>query len=382
MSNFLSLLAALAFLAGIICTGGWLFALLKRNPKKPWAVKIGICCVIFFVAAATGMKLDQIEWDKLSPEEKAAILEQKRLDKLAKEEKIITKEIAEKGQTATITDNENNDFSNEQKNFVNLKELVQNKYVNIEMVKGSTFSTSFFKQTLKNTDYYYYGELKDGRPHGKGIKYDQIASIYIGNFSDGKMNGFGTEYAVTSINKNNGDLGIYKVYEGYFKDNEYSGKGNRYTVVYNKDGKINLKEIIAKVNLQSVCINNDFLIADKKFYDLTEFLPVGKMTGSFANNRGNGKVKQYKIDTLIYEGDVEDDRYHGKGTVYRENGTIKYEGTWKNGQPHGEGISYYDNGNTQYKGGMKNGKYHGEGILYNPDGSVKYKGNWANGDIA
>ena len=31
---------------------------------------------------------------------------------------------------------------------------------------------------------------------------------------------------------------------------------------------------------------------------------------------------------------------------------------------------------------MKNGKYHGKGILYNEDGTIHHKGSFKNGDIA
>ena len=58
----------------------------------------------------------------------------------------------------------------------------------------------------------YVGEIKKGKPHGKGIlKYTN--SKYVGEFKDGKCNGQGI---LTSQNS---------IYEGEWKDNNVHGRG-------------------------------------------------------------------------------------------------------------------------------------------------------------
>ena len=51
--------------------------------------------------------------------------------------------------------------------------------------------------------------------------------------------------------------------------------------------------------------------------------------------------KEYYIMKL-YDGNLKDGKFEGKGISYYENGNKKYEGDFKNAEPKGKGI-FYDN---------------------------------------
>lgn len=101
----------------------------------------------------------------------------------------------------------------------------------------------------------------------------------------------------------------------------------------------------------------------------------------------------------LYEGEMEDGRFHGLGTYIFTNGD-KYTGkfsknlmhgygefTWKSGQrfigefcehaKHGEGVMYEPNGD-RVEASWSKGKLHGRGVHYSSTGQV-YDGVWVNG---
>ena len=89
-------------------------------------------------------------------------------------------------------------------------------------------------------------------------------------------------------------------------------------------------------------------------------------------------------DGRIYQGDMHQDKRHGRGKMTLPNGEY-YEGEWKMGRKHGKGYYHFPNGDTYdgdyendikqghgvfrwangdtYEGGIKNGLKHGKGIL-------------------
>ena len=53
--------------------------------------------------------------------------------------------------------------------------------------------------------------------------------------------------------------------------------------------------------------------------------------GDFIDGFPNG-VKIYKLENdEYYVGQTKNDLYHGKGTLYNSDGTIKQKGNWNNG---------------------------------------------------
>ncbi|MDE7347317.1 MAG: AHH domain-containing protein [Muribaculaceae bacterium] len=82
-------------------------------------------------------------------------------------------------------------------------------------------------------------------------------------------------------------------------------------------------------------------------------------------------------DTETYVGGIIDEKFNGYG-VYNKNGEI-YIGNFKDSKPHGFAI-WYKNGKPYYEGMWANGNFHGEGTLYKEDGSIK-TGDWDNGTL-
>lgn len=232
---------------------------------------------------------------------------------------------------------------------INGKELTEcDAYLEIEK---KFFQENSYKQTLKKAEYQYFGELKNNRPHGKGILLQAGWVIYAGNFKEGRYSGYGMSFD-----------GYHIIEEGEYKNGVLSGDG----IVYYKVGYTSESSILEKYNdeiFDSKIVNVDFPMSN----------PSVKMEGSFKKGKANGS--KFKVYYSNY--DTIDDL---KKTSNENYGTLKYEGEMDDGKMDGKGKLFYPNGQLAYNGKFKDDKYHGDGILYNKDGSVKYKGEFKDGD--
>ena len=70
-----------------------------------------------------------------------------------------------------------------------------------------------------------------------------------------------------------------------------------------------------------------------------------------------------KNNSIIYEGDFENDKYNGFGKSFEENGSY-YIGQWKDGFKHGLGKLYNKKNNIIYEGYFKNGMRNGIGKYF------------------
>ena len=217
-------------------------------------------------------------------------------------------------------------FINDSKNVIAInKGSKNNNYENYGYCIGpiyNYFKNLFkYKYELKNGDH-YIGELLNGIPNGRGIKYDKNGKIkYEGNVINGKAEGSG---------KYNYENGFY--YIGQWKNDMKNGKG----ILYYKNGNI--------------------------LYN-----------GDFINNKYEGKGKFIAENGEYYEGEFKNNLFHGKGIIYYENGYKKYEGDFKNDKFEGNGKYIYENGHY-YDGEWKNGLKNGNGIIYFSNGNIKYEG--------
>lgn len=221
--------------------------------------------------------------------------------------------------------------------------------------RGKNLFTGFcYSITSRGSTLQYFGELKNNKPDGFGVIYDNSMSYYtyIGNFSKGKFSGYGIQFSDKLNDNGNVDYAVqqgeispelatklsdyfdhYVTYEGEWKNGAKSGRGNEFTLT-SESGYPELKN-----------------------YWAGSYYPV------------------------IYSGQFSKDQYNGTGRLF-EYGRLTYEGSCKKSHPNGEGTKYYSNGQVQYEGHWKNGKYDGSGTAYNEDGSVAYSGKWRNGDYA
>jgi hypothetical protein len=137
----------------------------------------------------------------------------------------------------------------------------------------------------------YNGPLKNGLPHGKGIRKWPSGDVqYKGQFELGKFNGYG-------IFKKGG-----YTYEGVFREGYKHGTG------------------------------------------VATFSNGSSYNGEFVNNKRHGKGVFKYANGDEYSGDWKDNKKHGLGTYTWSSGR-KYLGNWKGDLNHGVGIETDANGN-------------------------------------
>jgi len=104
-----------------------------------------------------------------------------------------------------------------------------------------------------------------------------------------------------------------------------------------------------------------------------------KYEGGWVHGKRQGKgthwVKRSSGGKLrkLYTGDWVDNRMHGLGIYYYDNGD-KYEGEWNDSQRHGKGKLNYANGDV-YEGEWLEDKRAGLGVLTLDNGD-RYEGHW------
>lgn len=225
--------------------------------------------------------------------------------------------------------------------MLNLKEFSSLKLEDFKPLEVETFLFKSDKYTIaqhtNNYALFYKGNTTNSIvPDGVGIMVRVLFTTnnepfivpkYIGEFEDGRFNGYGILFASdTAYNEDARYMSFIK-YEGYFKEGKFEGKGNLYSFA----AASAFKEIAE--------LSNSILV----------------YSGTFEDNERNGDFIVYDREKIIYEGGFKDNERSGMGTEYNKDGSIKY------------------------KGQFKDGKYNGAGIFYNSDGSVYFDGNWKYG---
>ena len=75
-------------------------------------------------------------------------------------------------------------------------------------------------------------------------------------------------------------------------------------------------------------------------------------------------VTESYTDGSLYEGQIRNDKKHGRGRFYFTDGSM-YEGDWDNDSMHGVGTLYYASGKIAYEGKWYRDRFHGRGTVYN-----------------
>lgn len=96
--------------------------------------------------------------------------------------------------------------------------------------------------------------------------------------------------------------------------------------------------------------------------------------GIWTHGLKNGHGTYYLGNGYHYDGDIENEKLHGKGKYYYSK-KLLFEGNYDNGTPTGEGTLYLANGST-YRGNIS-AKYkgHGKGKLFNKSNVMYYEGD-------
>jgi len=238
----------------------------------------------------------------------------------------------------------------------------------------------------------FTGELRNGKPHGKGtIKYGRLSfdqnlyhwgkKSYEGDFWEGVPFGKGVfEYRIGD--KYEGDVVSGEPHGHGVMSYHTIRPGSYYHDYYKYEG--------------------DFAFGLPHGKGVMQYYQGGKFDGAFANGIPNGKgVYYYKLNRYVgdneierYEGDFADGKFHGKGATYSKGGAKVRYGDFEHGffaekvkiypngdryaaevmgcKPHGKAIYSYAKGKhvaiyemfpLRYEGSFKDGKPTGDGVL-------------------
>ena len=264
------------------------------------------------------------------------------------------------------------------------------------------------------------GDCKDG----KGIYIYPSGAIYIGDFKNGEVHGYGTcHYADGSsyqghwVHRYPDGRGT-KTFEDGTKRSGYWRRGQPVDEYGNfvEDFVIAEGYTTDDSDIQSGCISGDcnggqgvyaytdgsryegFFRNGKPALSGTFHHPNGdKYVGAFVDGVRHGKGRMYFANGQVIEGEWIDGEYQGKpvvknnqsqfgcmngncvdgdGTYHFKDGA-KYVGSFKNGLPSGQGRVLYSNGEV-YEGEMAEGSFDGYGTLTLINGT-KVVGYWSNG---
>ena len=154
-------------------------------------------------------------------------------------------------------------------------------------IEGSEYPNLFLSAIINILiESIYNDEYINCIQNGSGEFIHKNGMKTIGEFTNGKPNGFGKSYYP------DGSL----FFEGEFKDGKRNGSGK----LYSKNGKV--------------------------LYD-----------GNWKDGKRNSLGKEYHENKKIrYEGYFKDGKRNGFGKGYRPDGSLEYEGNWKDRFPSNE----------------------------------------------
>ena len=226
----------------------------------------------------------------------------------------------------------------------------KNKYYEVmgNIIEQLKIEKDYPKMELKFiSDDFFIGILDENNELPlKGGLYTSIGDFYIGEFVNGKKEGYGT------IIYSNGTK-----YEGIFKNDKHDGFGR----LSQTDGEMFVGE------WKEGKINGN---------GMRQHSNGDRYIGNYINNIRNGKGHYIFANGDSYDGNWINGCANGFGKFIFKNGN-SYEGNFKNNIIYGQGIFNMKNGDT-YIGFFKYGLISGKGIYYNIKGE-KYVGNFVDG---
>ncbi len=187
--------------------------------------------------------------------------------------------------------------------------LINNKKDGVLFYRQEQGIWGWHKTAVQENGYQYAGQIENKKPNGWGIFTYPSGNIFEGEFKEGLSHGQGTF-----------SLADGKISKGEFKDNKPWN-----VTEYDLDGNI-----IGKYTAGVKTVEN-------------------KLTGILFTRKEDGKWIWFE-----------------KSDSYQDR---KYEGEIENGKPQGKGSLTYLNG-TKYVGEFLEGTWHGQGTFTFPDGET------------
>lgn len=234
--------------------------------------------------------------------------------------------------------------------------------------------------------------------------------IYVGEFKNGKRNGFGETL----------NLKDDTIYEGYWKNDLYHGKGvlmdkfgdKEYEGLWKNGMKDEYGILYYREYGEPFKYVGDFkedkkegygiLYENENYRDKSSW--IKHYSGWWKNDEKNGDALCYNCDNLYYEGEIKDGYENGFGNRFYQDGTLQYKGYFKKDDYHGQGTLFYIDGTVCFEGIFQNGNpcngtfynfedgsvhpteiingdYYTKGVLIEPetDGTIYHRGSFKNG---
>ncbi|AJF97483.1 Morn repeat protein [Pandoravirus inopinatum] len=248
---------------------------------------------------------------------------------------------------------------------------------------------------INGEDYIYWGDCRDGRPHGYGLalllptrRCETTRSLarlsteptdvpividagYEGQWHNGHRHGHGT-FAWPNGNR----------YVGLWADDVHSGHG---MCTYSsgecyrgewRDGRYNGHGTYVWSDCEHY---TGFWVDDRRHgHGVSVYSSGDRHEGEWKDDECHGHGVYMWANGSRYEGRFERDQSNGYGVCVYSSSGDSYMGEWKEDEPNGYGVSTHLDG-AQYVGTYKDGKSHGKGILRKPNGTC-YQGDWVDGD--
>jgi hypothetical protein len=234
------------------------------------------------------------------------------------------------------------------------------------------------KEILKlNNGAVYYGELKDGKPHGKGTMTWSGDKSYSGDWFDGKRSGYGKYIAIIY------DEGEkkQKKYNGYWKNDTYNGQGEYTEITSNSSDSI--RYYVANGNFVNGLykggyeLNSSYMASKFEYKDEEHYISVLSYPENEAINKlftlskdeyipylsimkkqSNGLMKGYSY----YLGMEEDSQILSEGYYTKKNDEYNlYSGTLKQNSNYGYDDTIYKNGKIQSSKEVEGGEIYSLG---------------------
>ena len=157
-------------------------------------------------------------------------------------------------------------------------------------------------------------------------------------------------------------------YHGEFSEGKFNGVGKltfNKTYILDNIGRTNDLFNDKESDLYKYFFNNLIINYEGEFID-------GKISG-------NGRAEYYNGE--FYIGELKNNKRHGLGTKYNNNGRVVFEeSNWNNDllTNNKEVTIFHDNGNVKYKGGFNGETNEGFGSLYDKENNPIYIGEFKN----
>ena len=266
------------------------------------------------------------------------------------------------------------------------------------------------KEYFETGKIYYEGDWKKGQKNGKGIMYNDFGwKSYEGDFLDDEKNGIGKEYDIQDYTfykegefKNDKKNGLIKEYsngilrsEDEYVDDKKCGKSKEYNdsgqLIFEGEYFNDYKNGFGK------CFRNNEEVFIGEFKDNKRWNGKGKQfrdsyvypffdnkadfIGTYKEGKRTGKIKEYKDNVLIYDGEIIDEVRNGNGAEYDNWDKLLFKGEYKDGK-YWTGKFYNDNGEVLYE--IKEGTGYGFQYYYEFENDYRkfksYEGPFKNGE--